>query len=381
MRYQHTLLACHLNLDNLPASNQDMHIAIPKEVMTGENRVALTPQACAHLHRAGHTVAVQHDAGLASGYDDGAYRDAGCRIVDSLAQLYAGAELIVKVKQPLAQDLACLRAHHTVFGYFHLAADRSLIERLCDIGLTAIAFESVRDAQGRLPLLAPMSAIAGRIAVIRGASLLFRNRDGRGVLLGGIEPGDEQVDHGKVVVLGAGVAGRHALTTALGLGAQCSVFDVDRRKLDALQQRHRAIVTHMSHPDAVAEACREADLVIGAVLVAGRRAPVVLTETMLQAMQPGSVVIDIAIDQGGCVENSEVTDSQTTYKVRHGVLLSAVPNMPAAVPRTATQALSAAIADYVLCLANGQDDASLEAATAIRGGRIVDAVLREETAA
>ncbi len=358
-----------------------MNIGIPKEIMTGESRVALTPAACAPLVEAGHTVFVQGGAGLASGYADAEFAAAGCQLLDTLEQVYVEAQLIVKVKQPLAADLACLRAHHIVFSYFHLAADHALIERLCDIGLTAIPFESVRDEAGALPLLAPMSAIAGRIAVMRGATLLFRNRGGRGVLLGGIDNTGAGIEAGNVVVLGAGVAGRHAVATASNLCADVTVFDLDEAKLADLQQRYPPIHTVLSNADAVAQACLEADLVIGAVLVAGRRAPVVVPDTVVRNMREGSVIVDIAIDQGGCVEGIEATDSDTLYKVKHGVLQSAVPNMPAATPRTATQALANVVAPCVRCIADGEMNDALRRAIVISDGRIIDPVLQQEVAA
>lgn len=360
-----------------------MNIGIPKEIMTGESRVALTPTACAQLQKHGHRVFIQQDAGRASGYDDDEYLTAGCEIADNLSAVYDAAELIVKVKQPLEQDLLHLDKHHTVFSYLHLAADHELIRQLCSIGLTAIPFESVKDDNRQLPLLAPMSAIAGRIATIRGASLLFRNRGGSGILLGGIggraDNNHSDIDAGNVAILGAGVAGSHAISTAVELGADVDVFDLDTTRLDRLKQQHPNITTHLSTTDTIAEVCADADLIIGAVLLAGRRAPVVLKESVIEQMRSGSVIIDIAIDQGGCVENIEATDSERLFFSRHGVLHSAVPNMPAAVPRTATQALSTAILPYVARIADGHmDDADIRAAIAIENGAVIDEVLARE---
>jgi alanine dehydrogenase len=324
-----------------------MKIGIPLEVMTGEGRVALTPEACKQLIAAGHKVFVQYCAGLNTGYADADYQACGVMLVETAQQLYEAAQLIVKVKQPLEHDLRYLRKRHVLFSYLHLAADLTLVERLCDIGLTAIPFESVSDEHGSLPLLAPMSQVAGRLSVMRGATLLFRNRGGRGVLLGGVEG----TDPGRVVVLGAGVAGRHAVAVAVALGARVDVLDLNDSKLRLLKKQHPAIHTHLSTPALVASLCLQADLVIGAVLLAGRRAPVVLQQSVVRRMHAGSVIVDIAIDQGGCVEGIRSTSSEELYYVASGVLHSAVPNMPAAVARTASQSLSSAVLPYVQILA------------------------------
>ncbi len=354
--------------------------------MTGEGRVPLTPDACRSLIDAGHAVFVQKSAGIHSGYFDSAYQQAGAELVDDAQHLYRSAQLIVKVKQPLAQDLALLRSDHILFSYLHLAADATLVQHLCDIGLSAIPFESVVDESGQLPLLTPMSQVAGRIATIRGASMLFRNRGGRGVLLGGIEGADA----GRVVILGAGVAGSHALAVAVALGAKVDVLDLDESKLRALQQQYPGITTHLSTPEIVETLCLEADLVIGAVLLAGRRAPVVLKQSVVKNMHAGSVIVDIAIDQGGCVEGIRATSSEQLCYIEHGVIHSAVPNMPATVARTSSQALSSAILPYVQLLA-GADLAAMAAsesaskqalyrAMAVHQGGVVDEVLRHEIA-
>ncbi len=325
-----------------------MKIGVPREIMTGEGRVALTPTACKTLVDAGHALFVQSDAGLSSGYVDAEYRSSGSVIVETAQSLYQQAQLIIKVKQPLADDLVHLAEHHVIFSYCHLAADPALVQALCDTGASVIPFESVMDAEGALPLLTPMSQVAGRIAVMRGASLLFRNRGGRGVLLGGIE-GSEP---GRVLVLGAGVAGSHAVAVAAALGAHVDVLDLDETKLQRLQQQHTGIETHLSTAEQVEVLSVNADLVIGAVLLAGRRAPVVLHQSVVKQMHEGSVIVDIAIDQGGCVEGIRMTDSEELCYHRYGVIHSAVPNMPAAVPRTSSQSLSSAILPYVRVLAD-----------------------------
>jgi len=361
-----------------------MNIGIPKEIMTGEGRVALMPEACQSLVKAGHSVFVEKSAALNSGYTDLDYKQMGAELVDTAQQLYGSSQLIVKVKQPLAQDIACLRSDHVLFSYLHLAADLSLIKTLCDIGISAIPFESVTDEQGGLPLLAPMSQVAGRIAVMRGASLLFRNRGGRGVLLGGIDGSDA----GRVVVLGAGVAGSHAVAVAAALGAKVDVLDLDENKLKQLKRQHPSIKTYLSTAEIVETLCVEADLVIGAVLLAGRRAPVVLKRSVVKQMHAGSVIVDIAIDQGGCVEGIHATSSEELCYLDQGVIHTAVPNMPATVARTASQSLSSIILPYVEALAGSDlnvmaESISPELTALYRGlalyqGEVVDEVLLHE---
>ena len=250
-----------------------------------------------------------------------------------------------------------------------------LTRQLCDIGLTAIAFESVVDRSGARPLLAPMSRIAGRLAVLGGGAYLFRNNGGKGILLGGID----SADRGRVVVIGAGVAGAEAAETASSIGAGVTVFDLQQHRLREIESHCKNCTGILSEPQRIADEVRQADLVVSAVMVAGRRAPVVITEDMVRAMEPGSVIVDIAIDQGGSVEHIQPTSyAQPVYK-RHGVLHEAVPNIPGAVPRTASQALSSAVLPYVVeLLERGVDEAGLSAATAVRGGQVVDPVLKQE---
>ncbi len=361
-----------------------MKIGIPKEIMTGEARIPLTPEACKSLIDDGHSVSVQKSAGISSGYPDAEYQQSGAQLLDSAQALYESAQLIVKVKQPLEQDIAYLRSDHVLFSYLHLAADLPLVKTLCEKGIGAIPFESIVDENGQLPLLTPMSQVAGRIAAIRGASLLFRNRGGRGVLLGGIAGADA----GRVVILGAGVAGSHALAVAVALGAKVDVLDLDEAKLQSLSQQYPAIETHLSTAEIVETLCVDADLVIGAVLLAGRRAPVVLPQSVVKQMNPGSVIVDIAIDQGGCVEGIHATTSEQLCYIEHGVIHSAVPNMPATVARTSSQSLSSAILPYVQVLAGTHIDAmatsefpleqALYRAMAVYQSNIVDAVLQRE---
>ena len=352
--------------------------------MTGEGRVPLTPEACKSLIEIGHIVFVQKGAGTSSGYSDAEYQQSGVELLDSAQVLFESAQLIIKVKQPLEQDITYLRSDHILFSYLHLAAHAPLVQTLCDLGVSAIPFESVVDENGQLPLLTPMSQVAGRIAAIRGASLLFRNRGGRGILLGGIEGADA----GRVVILGAGVAGSHALATTVALGAKVDVLDLDESKLQLLKQQYPSIETHLSTAEVVDTLCVEADLVIGAVLLAGRRAPVVLKQSVVKQMNQGSVIVDIAIDQGGCVEGIHATTSEQLCYIEHGVIHSAVPNMPATVARTSSQSLSSAILPYVQVLASTDIDElatsesiqkqALHRAMAIHQGKIVDEVLQRE---
>jgi alanine dehydrogenase len=353
-----------------------LKIGIPAEIMSGEGRVALTPDDCGQLVKVCCAVHLQSKAGLACGYADTAYTAVGVTIHNTAEQLYRAAELIVKVKQPLADDLKLLESRHVLFSFLHLAADPVLIGQLSDIGLTAIPFEAVSDETG-FPLLAPMSAIAGRLSVLRGASLLFSTA-GSGVLLGGVD-GSES---GRVTVLGAGVAGGHAVAVAQALGAEVHVFDLNTDRLAALQAQWPEIHIHSAAADVIAEYAEQADLVIGAVMLAGRRAPVVLKQSSIARMRPGSVIVDIAIDQGGCVEDIRATSAESPAYSHHGVLYSAVPNMPGAVPRTAAQSLSTVIRPYVQQLASESLDRlpALNSAVAIRAGQVVDPVLQQALA-
>lgn len=352
-----------------------MNTGIPKEIMYGEGRVALVPAACAALSAAGHKVYLETGAGLGSGYSDQDYLDAGVDIVKDKASLFEAAELIVKVKQPLEEGLKYLQRKHTVFSFLHLAAQPVLTRQLCDIGLTAIAFESVIDADGRRPLLAPMSKIAGRLAVIGGAGYLFQNNGGKGILLGGID----SADRGRVVVMGGGVAGEHAVEAAAAIGAAVSVFDLDQDRLNQIESRYKNCTGLLSDEQRISDEIRQADLVVSAVMVAGRRAPVVIKDNMIRAMAKGSVIVDIAIDQGGSVQNIRATSYEQPVYTHHGVLHQAVPNMPGAVPRTASQALSSAVLPYVVeLLEKGIADSDISAATAVHNGAVVDPVLKQE---
>ena len=324
-----------------------MRIGIPTEVKDHEYRVALTPAGARALVDAGHEVLVQSGAGLGSGEPDEAYRAAGARIVAEAADAWS-AELVCKVKEPVAAEYQQLRDDLTLFTFLHLAASRPCTEALLEAGATGIAYETVQLADRSLPLLAPMSEIAGRLATQAGAHHLLKSAGGRGVLLGGV-PGARP---GRVVVIGGGSAGRNATEMAVGLHAEVSVLDVDLVRLRELDARFAGRVrTLASTAHAIEEAVVEADLVIGAVLVAGGRAPTLVSNELVGRMRPGSVLVDIAIDQGGCFEDSRPTTySEPTFAV-HDSLLYCVANMPGAVPVTSTHALTAATLPYVLAMA------------------------------
>lgn len=351
-----------------------MRIGIPREIKTQEGRVALVPGACGDLVAAGHEVFLEAGAGASSGFPDAAYEQVGVTILPDAAALYGKAEMVVKVKEPIAGDLAHLRRDHLLFCYLHLAAEPELTRSLLDIGLTGVAFETVQEADGSLPLLAPMSNIAGRIAVQVGTHLLHQPQGGRGVLLGGLP----SADRGHVVVLGAGSAGGNAARLAAASGARITVFDQRQDRLAEMQDIGPNVTTLYAYKDTVAEYVADADLVIGAVLVAGARAPTVVTREMIAAMHEGAVVVDISIDQGGCIETTRPTTyAEPTYVV-DGVTHFSVTNMPGAVPRTATQALSAAILPYVQRLARDgwEELESLRKGINVRAGELVHPALK-----
>ena len=323
-----------------------MRLGIPKESKILEGRVVLVPAAVRQLVDAGCTVLVEQDAGLKSGYSDSDYWHAGARISEREDIYSAGTDIILKVKEPYLDEISLLKPNHVLFSYLHLAAEPELTKHLQEIGLTAIAFETVQDNLGRLPLLAPMSDVAGRVAVQQGTTLLHHINGGKGLLLGGLPT----ADRGHVVILGAGVAGMNAARLAAGMGARVTVFDINRDRLEAARDIGSNVNGLFSYPDAIAEAVKTADLLIGATLIVGEKAKHLVTTEMVKSMQPGSVIVDISVDQGGCVETTRpTTHAEPTY-VEHGVVHYAVTNMPGAVPRSSTQAISAAVIPYVFDL-------------------------------
>ena len=344
-------------------------IGVPTEVKTDEYRVALTPAGVRELAARGHEVLVQAGAGAGSAIPDAAYAEQGAHVVDDV---WDDAELIVKVKEPQPPEVERLRPDHTLFTYLHLAADPELTRGLVDSGATCIAYETVEDARGRLPLLAPMSEVAGKIATQAGAFMLGRPLGGRGLLLGGV-PG---VAKGKVMVIGGGVVGQAAAAVAIGMGAETYVLDrsIDRlRELDLVFAGRASTV--FATTLAIEQLLPEVDLVIGAVLIPGARAPKVVTRAQLSAMKPRAVLVDVSIDQGGCFETSRpTTHSDPTFTV-DGVSHYCVANMPGAVPITSTAALTNATMPYLLRLADQgldalDDDPGFRAGLNVAGGEI-----------
>jgi len=326
-----------------------MRIGVPKEIKVGEHRVAMTPAGVAELTRSGHSIWVMKDAGAAVGFSDGSYAAAGASIVDTLEDIYASADLIVKVKEPQPAEYGLLQPHHILFTYLHLAADRGLTDALIQSGASCIAYETVQDIHGRLPLLAPMSEIAGRMAAQAGAHHLELAQGGRGVLLGGI-PG---VAPAKVLIIGAGVVGSQAATIAAGMGAQVTLVDKSIPRLRQLDEFWRGrLVCEYATQTRIQELALGADLVIGSVLNAGAAAPKLLDHAQVAAMVKGSVIVDVAIDQGGCFATSRPTTHQHPTYVEGGVVHYCVANIPSAVARTATLGLTNATLAYIGQLAN-----------------------------
>ncbi len=345
-----------------------MRIGIPTEIKVLEGRVALIPEACAQLVSQGHDVYVQAGAGNLSGYTDADYQQFGVQMVTTAQALYANAELIVKVKEPQPAELPLLTPSHRLFSYLHLAAEPALLKSLLDIGLTAIAFETV-SAGSHLPLLAPMSDIAGRLAVQIGANLLHQYQGGRGILLGGVPA----AERGKVVILGAGTAGGNACVVAQALGADVVIFDPNRDKQAAMRALGHNVTALHPYPAAIDKHVRAADILIGAVLIPGAKAPHLVSKKQVAAMLPGSVIVDIAVDQGGCIETTRPTSYAHPTYVESGVVHFAVTNMPGAVPRTASQALSAVLVPYILRLTQTgwENDEELSSGVNVRNGNIV----------
>ena len=350
-----------------------MRIGIPKEIKPLEARVALIPEACGDLVRDGHEVLVGRGAGDASGFPDVAYAAVGARLVDQPQDLYAAADLVVKVKEPWGEEPDWLRPGQRLFSFLHLAADSELVDRLLASGVTALAFETL-EHRGGLPILAPMSEIAGRLAVQIGARLLHAPEGGKGLLLGGLAAAEP----GQVVVLGAGHAGAAAVGLAAALGARVTVFDLDADKLRRMDEVGPQVTSLYPYRDSLDRAVREADLLIGAVLIPGARAPHLVSRAQVAAMGPGGVVVDIAVDQGGCIETTRPTTYAAPTFLEEGVIHFGVTNMPGAVPRTASRALCASLFPWVRRLARTDwpADPALAGAVNVEGGRLVLPALR-----
>ena len=325
-----------------------MFIGVPKEIKNNENRVALTPAGVVSFLNAGHKVYVEKDAGIGSGFTNEDYANAGAEIIDSAEQVWTQSEMIMKVKEPLSSEYKYFRPGLILFTYLHLAAEPSLAQALKEKGVIAIAYETV-EVNRQLPLLTPMSEVAGRMAAQIGAQFLQKNNGGQGILLAGV-PG---VNRGKVTIIGGGIVGTNAAKMAIGLGADVTIIDLSADRLRQLDDIFgNQVKTLMSNPFNIAEAVAEADLLIGAVLIPGAKAPKLVTEEMVKTMKPGSVIVDVAIDQGGIVETSDhVTTHDNPTFVKHGVIHYSVANMPGAVPRTSTIALTNVTVPYALQIA------------------------------
>jgi alanine dehydrogenase len=356
-----------------------VRIAVPREIKNREYRVALAPAGVRELTSAGHAVAVETNAGAGAGFPDASYVTAGARIESDVEALFADAELIVKVKEPQPQECRRLKRGQTLFTYLHLAADRTLADDLLASGCTAIAYETITAVDGSLPLLAPMSEIAGRMSVSLDAHNLMKAQGGAGLLLGGV-PG---VLPARVVVLGGGVAGSHAAQMALGAGADVTIVDRSLPRLRQLAAEFGlAMKTEYSTQDAVERLVGKADVVVGSVLVRGETAPRLVTRSMVAAMQPGSVLVDIAIDQGGCFETSRPTSHDAPTYIDSGVVHYCVTNMPGAVPRTSTAALTHATLPYIKRLADAGVAAALTSDPHFRRGlNVADGEIRSEPVA
>ncbi len=343
-----------------------MRIGCPKEIKAQEGRVGLTPAGVDALVRAGHSVYMEKSAGIASGFSDQEYVDVGAQILPSAKDVYDIAEMIVKVKEPLPPEYDLLHEGQILFTYLHLAPDPEQTKALLEKKVTGIAYETVQLPDRSLPLLAPMSEVAGRLSIQTGARLLEANCGGRGILMGGVTG----VERANVVIVGGGNVGTNAARLAVGMGANVTVLDVNLKRLAYLDDIFGGRVqTLLSNSYNIAQAVRSADLVVGCVLIPGAKAPKLVTEDMVKTMRPGSVLVDVAIDQGGSIETIDrITTHSDPYFVKHGVLHYSVANMPGAVPRTSTLALTGATLPYALKIANQGAEAACKADSALMKG-------------
>jgi alanine dehydrogenase len=347
-----------------------MKIGIPKEIKNNENRVGATPAGVKELVKHGHTVYVQHTAGDGSGFSDEEYKAAGAEILPTIEETYAIADMIIKVKEPIEPEYPLVKKGQLLFTYFHFASERPLLDAMLKSGATCIAYETVRDRQGTLPLLIPMSEVAGRMSVQEGARFLEKPQGGKGKLMGGV-PG---VKPAKVLVLGAGVVGRNAALMAAGLGADVTITDISLPVLrHCAEVMPKNVKTLYSSSHNIESELPDTDLVIGSVLIPGAKTPHLITKDMVKLLKPGSVMVDVAIDQGGCFETSHpTTHSEPTFMV-DGVVQYAVANIPGAVPFTSTLALTNATLPYALRLADmGWQEACRKDAGLAEGVNVVD---------
>jgi len=326
-----------------------MIIGVPKEIKNHENRVGMTPEGVAKLIKTGHTIIIEKNAGLGSGFTDAEYKKAGAKIVGAAKAVYKKAEMIVKIKEPLEKEFELIQLNQTIFAYLHLAAAPKLTKFLLKKKVTGIAYETIETPDRKLPLLEPMSQVAGRMSVQIGAHYLEKTHGGCGILIGGTD----QVEPAKVLIIGCGIAGSNAATVARGFGADVTVLDIDDKKIEAInKKKDKLFKARKSCGAVIAEEIKEADLVIGAVLIPGAKAPKLVTKAMVKSMKPGSAIVDIAIDQGGCFETSKPTSHANPVYVVNKVTHYCVTNMPGAVARTSTLAITAVTLPYVLKLAN-----------------------------
>ncbi len=341
-----------------------MRIGVPTEIKQSEFRVAITPEGVRHLVSRGHDVIVQSGAGVGSNITDAHYASAGATIGSFAEAVWSSAELLLKVKEPLPAEYPYFRPDLILFTYLHLAAQPELTRALIDSGITAFAYETVQLPNGRLPLLAPMSEVAGRLSVVVGANAMLKPNGGSGILISGVTG----TSSAHVVILGAGIAGTSALIMAVGLGARVTVLDTNTARLAELAQQYgETISTLVSTPGSIEEACVTADLVIGSVLVPGAKAPKLVSNALVAKMKPGSVLVDIAVDQGGCFEDTHPTTHDAPTFGVHNSLFYCVANMPGAVPQTSTEALTHATLSYIETLAQGWRTA-IDADLALRAG-------------
>ncbi|QHZ44980.1 alanine dehydrogenase [Bacillus sp. NSP9.1] len=356
-----------------------MIIGIPKEIKNNENRVAITPAGVVALAENGHQILIEQGAGIGSGFEDADYSAAGAAIIPEAKDVWAKAEMIMKVKEPISSEYGYFRKGLILFTYLHLAAEPQLAKALVESGVTAIAYETVQ-VNGTLPLLTPMSEVAGRMASQIGAQFLEKSKGGKGILLSGV-PG---VKRGKVTIIGGGAVGTNAAKIAVGLGADVTLIDLSAERLRQLDDMFgKDIQTLMSNPLNIAEAVKESDLVIGAVLIPGAKAPKLVTEEMIKSMSPGSVVVDVAIDQGGIIETVDkiTTHDNPTYTT-HGVVHYAVANMPGAVPRTSTIGLTNVTIPYAMQIAGkGVEKAIAENEALTRGVNVANGSITYEAVA
>lgn len=350
-----------------------MIVGVPKEIKPKENRVALTPSGAVELINHGHQVYVQQNSGLGSGYSDEAYRAVGAEILPTIADVYAQSEMILKVKEPIAEEYGLIKSHHLLFTYFHFASSLPLTEAMVASGATCIAYETVELSDRSLPLLVPMSEVAGRMAIQEGAKYLEKQESGKGKLLGGV-PG---VLPAKVLILGAGIVGVNAAKMAAGMGAEVFLFDLNLNRLRYLDDVMPANVkTIFSNQHNIQTHIQDADLIIGAVLIPGAKAPKLIKKEMLKDMQPGTVLVDVAVDQGGCIETCQPTTHDHPTFIIDEVVHYCVANMPGAVPITSTAALTNATLPFAIKLANqGWQKACSEDTALSKGLNVVNGAI------